>query len=120
MPFTFKLSQRLARMRCAALLLSTATCVAGEKPEVVVLPAPPPSQKSCAPSPSVARRHAIDNVAVACSRGRKRERETAEFFDSCERVAARGADSVGNPKMTFSAVVFVDSARWAQAAQPLS
>ena len=118
MPFTFKLSQRLARMRCAALLLSTATCVAGEKPEVVVSPAPPPSQNNPR-SFAVGRTEAGDNVAVARSRGRNRERDTAEFFDSCERVAARGADAERNPKLAFLAVVFIDSARWAQAVQPL-
>src|SRR5882762_6751705 len=32
MPFTFKLSQRLARMRCALILFSTAALVACEKP----------------------------------------------------------------------------------------
>src|SRR5712664_4533021 len=32
MPFTFKLSQRLARMRCALLLFSTAALAACEKP----------------------------------------------------------------------------------------
>src|SRR3989442_2811620 len=32
MPFTFKLSQRLARMRCAILLISTAALAACEKP----------------------------------------------------------------------------------------
>ncbi len=31
MPFTFKLSQRLARMRCAILLISTAALAACEK-----------------------------------------------------------------------------------------
>jgi len=41
MPFTFKLSQRLARMRCAALLLATATVAACEKPASIVAPVGP-------------------------------------------------------------------------------
>src|SRR5207249_2049981 len=40
MPFTFKLSQRLARMRCAVLLLATAVA-ACEKPGSVVAPLGP-------------------------------------------------------------------------------
>ena len=41
MPFTFKLSQRLARMRCAALLLATATVAACETPGSVATPLGP-------------------------------------------------------------------------------
>ena len=40
MPFTFKLSQRLARMRCALFVLSTAALAACEKPSLSVT-APP-------------------------------------------------------------------------------
>src|SRR2546421_3624870 len=39
MPFTFKLSQRLARMRCAVLLLATAALAACEKPTGLTDPA---------------------------------------------------------------------------------
>src|SRR5438445_10202056 len=45
MPFMFKLSQRLARLRCATLLLSTAASSACEKPGASVSgPAQPGAQ----------------------------------------------------------------------------
>ncbi len=63
MPFTFKLSQRLARMRSAALLLSTATLAACEQPvgSPVAPPLPPP------PSPVVKVVVSPDTVTLAAS-----------------------------------------------------
>src|SRR2546430_17443925 len=49
MPFTFKLSQRLARMRCAVLLLATAALAACEKPTGLTDPAGTLSQLLVAP-----------------------------------------------------------------------
>src|SRR5256885_15345630 len=49
MPFTFKLSQRLARMRCAVLLLATAALAACEKPTGLTEPAGTLSQLLVAP-----------------------------------------------------------------------
>src|SRR2546430_7071981 len=50
MPFTFKLSQRLARMRCAVLLLATAALAACEKPTALTDPAGTLSQLLVAPN----------------------------------------------------------------------
>src|SRR5256886_12177001 len=49
MPFTCKLSQRLARMRCAVLLLATAALAACEKPTGLTDPAGTLSQLLVAP-----------------------------------------------------------------------
>src|SRR5260370_8026336 len=59
MPFTFKLSQRLARMRLGVVLLSTAALAACEKPLSVVV-----GPKSPAPVASVAVAPASLNLTV--------------------------------------------------------
>src|SRR5256885_10159887 len=71
MPFTFKLSQRLARMRCAVLLLATAALAACEKPTGLTEPAGTLSQLLVAPKVLTLRpNQTADFMAVGLTKTR--------------------------------------------------
>src|SRR5438309_11913627 len=101
MPFTFKLSQRLARMRVPALLVSTAVLAACEHPSrisglgrratLVAVPnavtlAPVPSHQSAA----FDRTNAADSVPTAAASPSDMRRITAP--DVCTAVTPYGVD----------------------------
>src|SRR5205809_8130939 len=80
MPFTFKLSQRLARMRCAVLLLATAALAACEKPTGLTDPAGTLPQLLVAPKVLTLRPNpTADFMAV----GLPNTRDTAALAVSC-------------------------------------
>ncbi len=65
MPFTFKLSQRLARMRCTALVLTAAALAACEKPIQLTNPGNTASQVVVSPRAVTLRtNHLVDMMAV--------------------------------------------------------
>src|SRR5256886_17221496 len=96
MPFTFKLSQRLARIRSAALLLATAALAACEKPIGLTDPAGTLSRLVVSPKVLTLRpNQTADFMAVGLTSTRDTAPAAVDWSASGGRSSAQSA--VGGP-----------------------